>query len=127
MLTFPPCVTRATNGPGTECRTLKIRGSAVKKDRSYFVAPKIAGSKDEHSRFACSQSGDFQRTVSQPLILGENHPAALADCPKPCAVLLITHEVIVVDLDHKTGFDKLRSDWFYAQRPVDEKYSSVRR
>lgn len=90
-------------------------------------APEIPRRKDEYPGFAGSQRRDLQRTVSQPLILGENDPATLADRPKPDAVFLITREMVVVDLDRETGFDELRSDWIYAQRPVDEEYGLIRR
>lgn len=97
------------------------------EDRSDFGTSEIAGCKDEHSRFAGSERGDLQRSVSQPLILGEHHPAALADGSKPDAVLLIAREMVVVDLDCETNLDEFRSDWIYAKRPVDEKYGFIRR
>jgi hypothetical protein len=28
--------------------------------------------------------------------------------------------MVVVNLDDETCFDEFRTDWFYAQRPVDE-------
>jgi hypothetical protein len=48
IITFPDFEMRATNGPGWLYRTLHIRGSAPsgsapRKDRSDFDAPKIAG------------------------------------------------------------------------------------
>jgi len=80
------------------------------EDRRDFDSAQIPRSEDEHSGFAGSQSRDLQRTVSQPLILGEHNPAALADRLKPDAVFLITRKMVVVDLDYETGLDELRSD-----------------
>lgn len=97
------------------------------EDRRDFDSAQIPRSEDEHSGFAGSQSRDLQRTVSQPLILGEHNPAALADRLKPDAVFLITRKMVVVDLDYETGLDELRSDWIYAKRPVDEEYRFIRR
>src|SRR5450631_2258729 len=90
------------------------RGQKHSRDLS---APKITRSEDEHSGLARSQRGDLKRTVTEPLILGEYNPAALADGPKPYAVFLITREMVVMKLNDETSVDKFRSDWFYAQRP----------
>jgi hypothetical protein len=73
------------------------------------------------------RSADCKSTISEPLILGEHDPALLANRPKPNAVLLIAPEMVVVNLDDETCFDEFRTDWFYAQRPVDEEYRSIRR
>jgi hypothetical protein len=75
---------------------------------------------------SAQQRGHLQRTVSQLLILGEHNPTLRADLPNPDAVLLITREMVVVDLDYETGLDELRADWLYAQRPVDEEYGFIR-
>jgi hypothetical protein len=48
------------------------------------------------------------------LIFGEHNPASVANYPKPDAVLLITSEMVVVDLDDETSLDKFRSDWVFA-------------
>ena len=127
MTTWPDCETRATNGPGREWRTLQIRVSAARKTVAISMPRRFTSRKHEHSGFAGSQGSDLQRTISQPLILGEHNPAPLADRPKPDAVLLITSEMVVVNLDNKTSLDEFRSDWVYAQRPVDEEYRLIRR
>jgi hypothetical protein len=75
MATWPDRETRATNGPGREWRTLQIC-----------------------SGFAGSERGDFQWTISQPLILREDNPAPLADGTKPDAVLLVASEMVVMNL-----------------------------
>ena len=54
--------------------------------------------KNEHPGFAGPQRGDLKRAIPQPVILGEHNPAALADRLKPDAVLLITREMVVMDL-----------------------------
>ena len=92
------------------------------ENRCDFGATEITGGEDEHPGFAGSQRGDLQWTISQPLILGQHNPTALASRTEPDAVLLITREMVIVDLDCETGFHKFRSDWLYAQRPVDEEY-----
>ncbi len=97
------------------------------KDSRDLAAPEIPRRKDEHPRPAGSERGDFQRAVSEPLILGEHNPPALADCPKPDAVFLIPREMVVMDLDREVGFCQFRADWIYAQRPVDEDYRFIRR
>jgi len=103
---------------------LRQRGQENRRD---FGAPEIPRRQDEHSGFACPQRGDLKRAISQPLILGKHDPAMLADRPKPNAILRITREMVVVDLDDEISIDKFRSDWFYSQRPVDEEYRSIRR
>ena len=97
------------------------------ENRRDFDAPEIPRSKDEYSGFAGSQCCDLQGTISEPLILGEHNPTSLADPTKPDAVLFITREMVVVDFDHETSLDEFRSDWLYAQRPVDEEYRFIRR
>ena len=81
------------------------------KDRRDFDSAQIRRRQNENSGLAGSQRGDLQRTVSQPLVLGEHNPASLADRLKPDAVFLIAGEMIVVDLNRETGLDELRSDW----------------
>jgi hypothetical protein len=78
ILTCPDWETRATNGPGTECGTLKNPRQCRQEDRRDLEAPEIPRRKDEHPGFAGSQRRNLQRTVSQPLILGENDPTTLA-------------------------------------------------
>ena len=90
-------------------------------------ASEIAGRKDEHSGFAGSQRCDLQRTVSQPLIVGQHNPTPLADRPKPHAILFITREMVIVDLDHETTLSERRSDWIDAKRPVGEENRFFRR
>lgn len=70
---------------------------------------KIAGSEDEYPGAACAQRSNLQRTVSQPLILGQHHPATFSDRLEPDAVFRVTSEMIIVNLDHETGLDEFRS------------------
>jgi hypothetical protein len=97
------------------------------EDGGDFDAAEVASSQYEDTRFARPQRSDFQGTISEPLILGEYHPTACSHLLEPDAVFFVTREMVVMDLDDETGVDKFRSDWFYAQRPVDEEYCSIRR
>ena len=72
--------------------------------------PEIACRKDEHSGIADSERRDFQRAISQSLILCEDNPAPLADRLEPDAILFITNEMVVVNLDNEPGIDEFCSD-----------------
>src|ERR1022692_245745 len=126
-LTCPGRETRARKGPGTSLSNWEIRGSAVRKTAADLTPAKIAGSEDEYPGAACAQRSNLQRTVSQPLILGQHHPATFSDRLEPDAVFRVTSEMIIVNLDHETGLDEFRSEWFYAQRPIDKEDGLVRR
>jgi hypothetical protein len=97
------------------------------EDGCDFDASKIASCQDEHSGLAGSEGADLQRAISQFLILGENNPSPLSGRPELNVVLFIASEMIVVNLDDKASFDQFGSDWLYAEGPVDEEYSPVRR
>ena len=71
----------------------------LKEDRRDLDSPEIASRQNEHPGFARSQRRDLQRTVSQSLILGEDHPAPFADRLEPDAILLIASEMLVVNLN----------------------------
>jgi hypothetical protein len=110
-----------------------VNGDAVypwqlrQEDGGDLTAAKIAGSKDKYPRLACSQCANLQRTVSQPLVLREHSPAALSDRLEPHTIFFVAGEMVVVNLYGETRVDEFRSDRFYAERPVDKKYSPIRR
>jgi len=97
------------------------------KGRGDLAPSKVACGQDEYSRFACSQGANLQRTISQPLILREHNPAACSDRLEPDTIFLVPSEMVVVNLDGETRVDQFRSDWLYAQRPVDKEYGPIRR
>src|SRR4029077_16041354 len=42
------------------------------------------------------------------------------------AVLLLSSEMVIVNLNHETEFGEFGSEWLYAERPVEEKFCSIR-
>jgi len=97
------------------------------KDSGDLDTAQIPSGEHENSGIARSKRGNFQRTISQSLILGQHDPATFADLPEPYTVVFVASKIVVVNFDREVGFDEFRSDWLYAKRPVDEEYRLIRR
>jgi hypothetical protein len=72
----------------------------LKENLSDFDSAEIPGGKHEHSGAAGSQRRDLQRTISQSLILGQDHPASLTYRLKPNAIIFVASEMVVVNFDN---------------------------
>lgn len=67
--------------------------------RRDFTSTKIASHQHENPGPTVTQSGDLQRAVSQALVLRQDNPAVFPNGTKPNAIVFISLEMIVVDVD----------------------------
>ena len=97
------------------------------EDASDFTSTQVARDQDEHPCPAGPQRGQFERSIPQPLIFGQDYPPTGPDVSKPHPVLRIAVEMVIVDLNRETGVHECCSDRLHAQRSVNEKDRSFRR
>jgi len=63
----------------------------------------------------------FSDSVADPIILGEDDPAAFADFDEPIFVFSVRREVVIVNLDSFADFPQCLSDDLFTKGTVDEK------
>lgn len=93
-------------------------GQSGSKDSGDLNSLEVARHKNEHARTAGTQSCDFQRSVSKPLIFREYHPRAFSDLSQPDLVFFIPFEMVVVDFDLDACVGQYRSQRFDAKGAI---------
>jgi hypothetical protein len=76
-----------------------MRRKAASKIEAIFISSEITGYQDEYAGAAGTQRGDFKRSITKPLILGQDNPGARAYFAEPDLVIFVALEVIVMNLD----------------------------
>src|ERR1035437_3407645 len=97
------------------------------EDASDFTSTQVASDQYEYPCPTGPQRGQFERSISQPLIFGQDYPPMGSDISEPHPVLRIAVKMVIVDLNPETGVHECCSDRLYAQRAGDEEDSSFRR